>query len=73
MNTLAHIAGLISTLWLAYVSFSVFAAEPPAEGARQVPGAEYLGWAFVILALYFIPRLIIAMRYDFIDPIGEDS
>ena len=72
MNTLAHIAGLISTLWLAYVSFSVFGAEDPAAGVT-VPGAQYLGWAFVILALYFIPRLIIAMRYDFIDPIGEDS
>lgn len=34
--------------------------------------ARYLGWAFVVVALMLIPALIIAMRYDYVHPVGGD-
>ena len=34
--------------------------------------AGYLGWAFVVVALMLIPALIIAMRYDYVHPVGGD-
>ena len=34
--------------------------------------ATYLGWAFVVVALLLLPAMLIAMRYDFVRPVGED-
>ena len=65
MSTLAHLSGILSSLVLAFLCFG-----PIAEVVSQ---ARYLGWVFVVMTLMLLPALIIAMRYDYVNPVSEDS
>lgn len=149
MNTMMHLAGILATVWLAYVCFSVIggddvkaqsetvanvgqghpsicvedAAAFAARGTlridgdyyeystdgecRPLPGgnpggdqltlgkhvlrdyaggdqvaqvvrssfpqARYLGWAFVVMSLLLLPALVIAMKFDYMHPVREDT
>ena len=142
MNTMMHLAGILATVWLAYVCFVVIggddvkaesetvasagfvicvedAASFAASGTLRVDGdyydysanyvcpapsgsdglrlasevlrdygagvtvaqvvrsslpqARYLGWVLVVITLLLLPALIIAMRYDYLHPVREDT
>ena len=65
MRTTLTLAGILGSLWLAYVSFTAFAD-------ANVPMAQVLGWAFVIVGFFLVPSLVIAMIVDFQNPVKED-
>ena len=69
MNTMMHLAGIISSLMIAFFCLVLVGGGSDAV----LPQARYLGWAFVVIALMLIPGMIIAMRYDFIYPLGDDA
>lgn len=149
MNTMMHLAGILATVWLAYVCFSVIGGddvkaesetvanvgqgEPSicvvdaaafavsgtlrvdgdyyeysingecrplpggAPGGDQLtlgkhvsrdyaggdavaqvarssfPQARYLGWAFIVVCLLLLPALVIAMKFDYLNPVREDA
>ena len=35
--------------------------------------ATYIGWACAIIALMLVPGLIVAMRYDYLYPVGDND
>lgn len=65
MSTLAHVVGILSALVLAFILFGVI--------AETLPYARYLGWGFAVVALMLLAGMFIAMRYDYVRPVGEDS
>lgn len=67
MSTLAHVVGVLSALLLSFILFGM-AAE-----VEKLRYARYLGWAFVVVALMLLAGMFIAMRYDYVRPVGEDS
>ena len=60
MNTMAHMAGLVSTVYMAYFVFGEL-------------GNQYLGWAFVVLSVWLVISMMFAIEEDWISRFGVNE